>query len=105
MPVADRQWLPGASFVQMETGFTCTPIFHDDVINLSTRSTLNDRSANVNVNVRDGESIAIIMPFDKSNVTQRTVIFVTARVIHRAGDEPAQAPQAATGTARMGFIQ
>ena len=95
MPEADRQWLPGLSFVQMETGFSCTPIFHGDLIMLFTRSTLNDRNANVSANVRDGETFAVAMPADKSDAANRTVIFITARILRRAGDEVAQTPQVA----------
>lgn len=97
------QWLPGASFVQMETGFNCTPIFHGDVIKLFMRSTLNDHNANVSANLRDGETVAIVMPFDKSDVAKRTVIFVTARVIHRAGDEIARVPEA--GAPKLGMLR
>ncbi len=86
MSDADEQWLPGLAMVRMDTSFTCMPIFHGDLIKLFTRSTLNDRNSNVSANLRDGEGIAIVMPFDKSDTTNRTVIFVTARIIRRAGD-------------------
>ena len=83
----ESQWLPGISTVQLETGLNCTPILHGDSIKLFTRCTLNDHSANVSANLRDGETIAIVMPYDKSDLTDRTVILVTARIVPRAGDE------------------
>lgn len=85
MSDADEPWLPGLAMVRMDTGLTCMPIFHGDLIKLFTRSTLNDRSANVSANLRDGESIAIVMPFEKSDTNNRTVIFVTAHIVRRAG--------------------
>ena len=97
---SEKQWLPGISSVQMQTGFNCTPIFHGDVIKLFMRPTLNDRSANVSANLRDGETLAIVMPTDESDMINRTVIFVTARIVRRAGDAPA--PQA--GAIKLGMI-
>ena len=99
----ELQWLPGVSMVQIETGFNCTPIFHGDSIKLLTQSTLNDRSVNVSANLRDGETFAILMPADKSNVTDRIVVLVTARVVRRAGDEIAAGPKA--GTIKLGSMR
>lgn len=108
MTDSERQWLPGISTVKMETGFNCTPIFHGDVIKLFMRPTLNDRSANVNANLHDGDTIAIAMHADKSEMINRTVVFVTARVVRRAGDEAAQAPKTVAtqqGATQLGFIR
>ncbi len=104
----ELQWLPGVSMVQMETGFNCTPVFHGDSIKLFTQSTLNDRSANVSANIRDGETFAVLMPADKSNVTDRIVIFVTARVVRRLTYEDAVAAQAVAaqaGATQLGFMR
>lgn len=98
-----KQWAPGISFVEVETGLTCTPVLQGDLIKLFTRSTLNDRSVNVNATLRDGETIAIAMPADKSDAASRTVIFLTARIVRRAGDEIARAPE--SGTTKLGMIR
>ena len=108
MMESEKQWLPGISSVQMQTGFSCTPVFHGDVIKLLMRPTLDARSANVTANLRDGETIAIVMAADKSDTLNRTVIFVTARVIRRAGDETARATKAVAtqpGATQLGFIR
>lgn len=49
---------------------------------------------NVTANMRDGQTIAISMPVNKAELDHHLVIFVTTRVIRRAGDEVAQVPQA-----------
>lgn len=93
IPEAERPWQPGLTTVQLRTGFNCTPIFHGDLIKLLMSPTLDNVSANVTANMRDGQTIAISMPVDKSNLDRHLVIFVTTRVIRRAGDEVAQTPQ------------
>lgn len=100
---AEKQWLPGFSALQIETGLNCTPILRGDLIKLFTRATLNNRSANVNTTLRDGETIAIAMPAEKSDTANRTVIFLSVRLVRRAGDETARAPEA--GATKLGMIR
>ena len=94
---ARKQWLPGFATIQLETGLSVTPLFQGDLVKLFTLATLDNRSANVTATLRDGDTVAIAMPADKSKGADRLVIFVTARILRRAGDEIAQAPKPAVG--------
>lgn len=95
---ASKQWTPDTSVFLVETGLNCTPVLQGDLIKLFARATLNNRSVNGNTTLRDGETIAIAMPADKSDAAKtRTVIFLTARIIRGAGDE--------TGAAKLGMLR
>ncbi len=86
---SDPLWSPRLSLTHVETGLTCTPVVRDDIVKLAVNFMVNGRSINIQTNVRDGQSIAVLVPTEKP-AADRTLIFLNARIIRRAGQDAAK---------------
>ena len=76
----------GSVLTTTETGITCTPMVYKDLIQLDLEAFLPSRVLHLTTPVKDGESLAVEFPTEDANSETATVLFVTARIIRRAGE-------------------
>ena len=76
----------GSVLTTTETGITCTPMVYKDLIQLDLEAFLPSRVLHLTTPVKDGESLAVEFPTEDANSETATVLFITARIIRRAGE-------------------
>ena len=76
----------GIAFSTSETGIVCTPLVYKDLIQLDLKASLAPRALHLMTTVKDGQTLAVEFPAENANSETATVLFVTARIIRRAGD-------------------
>ncbi len=76
----------GITFTTTETGIVCTPLVYKDLIQLDLKASLENRQLNLTTTVKDEQTLAVEFPAENANSETATVLFITARIIRRAGD-------------------
>ena len=76
----------GLVLTTTETGIVCTPLIHKDLIQLDLEASLENRLLNQTTTFKDGQTLAMQFPAENANSETATVLFVTARIIRRAGE-------------------
>ena len=80
----DKNWRPGLTSILVEDGIVCTPIVRGDWVTLSMKATLQGRILQFVTTMKDGQTLAILAAPNQTD--KRLVVFVTSRIVRRAGD-------------------
>ena len=76
----------GLAFVESRIGMRATPVLHGAVAALDFEVEIEGQVARARANLRDGQTLALLLPRPKSAAYAR-VVFVTARIVRRTGED------------------
>ena len=76
----------GSVLTTTATGITCTPMIYKDLIQLDLEASLPSRVLHLKTTVKNGQTLTVEFPTEDANSETATVLFITARIIRRAGD-------------------